>query len=883
MSNIRVRLKSRQAIRTKLRPQQGVKVDNQKLYLYDPSLIDDEVELAKDWAIKTGGLVEEEDYSSKAWAIGGTGTETNNSKYYASQAATSAGNAYTSETNAAANASTATTQAGIATTQAGIATTKAGEAATSASTATTQAGIATTQAGIATTKAGEASTSATSAGNSATSASNSATAAGNSALAASGSAISASTSATNASIWAEGTDAQVAVLGGTHSAKVWAESLGKVYKPAGSVAFASLPTLGAEYEGYVYNVTNDFTTTSDFVEGAGIDYPAGTNVVCIDVGSSVYKWDVLGSFIDLSGYQEKLTVGTGIDITSNTISVASPTLTNTANGTNSLAILGTINAAGSATAVGISSTAGSNGTALGKSADAGNGGLALGAISKASGSWATAIGNGNNISNSATATGSGAISIGHNAHATASNTIQIGEGTNSTADSLQVGSYELLDRTTGLIPDARISTNIARTSAIPTVNDSTITLKQGGVTKGSFTLNQASGATIDFDAGGGDSLPPQTGHAGEFLTTDGTDASWAAISSTYHPTLFSWEWSDCLKNDVQWLRADTFSWQDGSVYEAAYEHLVDDIDGKTAQTETIGSYTITYYEADDGHKIVLADQETTAQSIYAESGVAWYYILDTANTRFKLPRGSHGEVVEKYRSNELWYRVYSDGWCEQGGSSTSATYTTNKTVTFLKPYTDADYQLMGVGFYIDSIGAQNITSKTATGFVLSSATRTAGTCWWMACGYISTPPANSQYKHLYFYVGSFTQTAIENTAGLNAELFNEKIDLDLGNATQATKETIVGWSMPDYSAGVAKTWNTDITTTQNVRVCYGGASQNAPADSIRLYINNNLVGNYIIANAGVFMQWVDIPAGVTYKVTGGQFGQYITEYPFLGE
>ena len=38
---------------------------------------------------------------------------------------------------------------------------------------------------------------------------------------------------------------------------------------------------------------------------------------------------------------------------------------------------------------------------------------------------------------------------------------------------------------------------------IPTVNNSTITLKQGGVTKGSFTLNQASGATIDFDAGGG--------------------------------------------------------------------------------------------------------------------------------------------------------------------------------------------------------------------------------------------------------------------------------------------------------------------------------------------------------------------------------------------
>lgn len=37
---------------------------------------------------------------------------------------------------------------------------------------------------------------------------------------------------------------------------------------------------------------------------------------------------------------------------------------------------------------------------------------------------------------------------------------------------------------------------------IPAVYNSTITLTQGGVTKGSFTLNQSTGATIDLDAGG---------------------------------------------------------------------------------------------------------------------------------------------------------------------------------------------------------------------------------------------------------------------------------------------------------------------------------------------------------------------------------------------
>lgn len=43
---------------------------------------------------------------------------------------------------------------------------------------------------------------------------------------------------------------------------------------------------------------------------------------------------------------------------------------------------------------------------------------------------------------------------------------------------------------------------IATVNQIPTVNDSTITLTQGGVTKGSFTVNSSSDVTIDLDAGG---------------------------------------------------------------------------------------------------------------------------------------------------------------------------------------------------------------------------------------------------------------------------------------------------------------------------------------------------------------------------------------------
>ena len=73
-----------------------------------------------------------------------------------------------------------------------------------------------------------------------------------------------------------------------------------VYTPKGSIAFKSLPTAAAGAKGWVYNITDAFTTTAAFVEGAGYSYGAGTNVVCVDVGSGSYKWDVLAGTIDLT-------------------------------------------------------------------------------------------------------------------------------------------------------------------------------------------------------------------------------------------------------------------------------------------------------------------------------------------------------------------------------------------------------------------------------------------------------------------------------------------------------------------------------------------------------------------------------------------------------
>ena len=92
---------------------------------------------------------------------------------------------------------------------------------------------------------------------------------------------------------------------GSAAQTITKEDLGisSVYTPAGSVAFADLPTPSASNLGFVYNVTDAFTTDNRFVEGAGKKYPAGTNVGIVLQGES-YMFDVMGSEVDLTNYAQ---------------------------------------------------------------------------------------------------------------------------------------------------------------------------------------------------------------------------------------------------------------------------------------------------------------------------------------------------------------------------------------------------------------------------------------------------------------------------------------------------------------------------------------------------------------------------------------------------
>lgn len=82
---------------------------------------------------------------------------------------------------------------------------------------------------------------------------------------------------------------------------------------------------------------------------------------------------------------------------------------------------------------------------------------------------------------------------------------------------------------------------------------------------------------------------------------------------------------------------------------------------------------------------------------------------------------SHVYVTKSYRNGTKWYRVWSDGWVEQGGCAVTSSER-GVSVTLLKPYADRNYTIVGQAVETGSLfrngGTTDVTTKTATSFVI---------------------------------------------------------------------------------------------------------------------------------------------------------------------
>lgn len=358
---------------------------------------------------------------------------------------------------------------------------------------------------------------------------------------------------------------------------------------------------------------------------------------------------------------------------------------------------------------------------------------------------------------------------------------------------------------------------------------------------------------------------------GEVRIHDGTTIGGKIIGSGgANLPILTHVFSDHKLNDISWLNADTFSWQSGDVYVAAYEHLANEVvietetkkyirckkviasgdyrdddnvyyrepsydftsgeeqyEGYTfawvaassnmmvitntetpaesdvvhyyskiypeepspssgrvveageetfysnAETETVDDITITFYRAEDGHKICLPDQEANVQALYEATGVAWYYILDQENKRFKLPRTKHAftglrDSVGKYvpagvpdiagHAEVVGYTT--DGTWQTSGGMSGSIWTRKTGGAISESGQEFDGQLRFAASRSNSIYGNSNTVQ---------------------------PPATQMY--LYFYVGNFEQSALEQTAGITSEQLNNKADSDLKNTPLRVEPT----------------------------------------------------------------------------------------------
>lgn len=269
-------------------------------------------------------------------------------------------------------------------------------------------------------------------------------------------------------------------------------------------------------------------------------------------------------------------------------------------------------------------------------------------------------------------------------------------------------------------------------------------------------------------------------------------------------------------NDESFLNSNTFSWQSGDVYDAVYKHLVDGLSTAGAvQTEIIEGITILYKVATDGLRICAPNQETAISELYAKTGAANYYILDTTNSQFKLPRTQKRKLIRAVKNTDgTWYNLYSDGLVEQGGRFSSTVTNSFNTITLPVAMRDTNYVAFssnltsyeaGTGsshaYVMEKVASINNLTTTTIGVFSQN---TGRDFIWQISGYAADSViANEPIEYEYYYVGNFTKEATENTAGLNAELFNNKADLNLMN-TAANVDFVI--ESQDPTADNGYTW-----------------------------------------------------------------------------
>lgn len=193
---------------------------------------------------------------------------------------------------------------------------------------------------------------------------------------------------------------------------------------------------------------------------------------------------------------------------------------------------------------------------------------------------------------------------------------------------------------------------------------------------------------------------------------------------------------DTIGMETSAWKLSTGEWLDGRIYTEAYNKILE----KLAEG--------------DSKFLEMTPAEMVSSSEFPEN-----YLIDTEGVQFRLPLYVLNErfIIKEYHEGTEWYKLYNDGWCEQGGEFYNE-YTGDNTISLLLPYNNTDYYVtkqVGIdGAYTSNLAQQYYTihTLTTTTFITRTYKSSGGNRFrWFAQGYADVPPREEWNIPLNFY------------------------------------------------------------------------------------------------------------------------------------
>nr|DAQ13842.1 MAG TPA: tail fiber protein [Caudoviricetes sp.] len=107
-------------------------------------------------------------------------------------------------------------------------------------------------------------------------------------------------------------------------------------------------------------------------------------------------------------------------------------------------------------------------------------------------------------------------------------------------------------------------------------------------------------------------------------------------------------------------------------------------------------------------------------------------VLDAVGGAYIVDQGQVPYEKQNDADTPIYYRKWSNGFIEQWHGREFSN--NGVEITFPIPFSNTDYVLTGVGYWLQDIASLTFTKKT-TGFTTVYSTRLANSYGWYACGY----------------------------------------------------------------------------------------------------------------------------------------------------